>query len=784
MAGYLIIESRDPKQFRDVEMDYGLAVDLVNQGQDVTLMLVQNGINPVNRGADTGIFSPLLYRLSYLGKGTASILIALALAGGVFIGTQVANPGASSGPQADRQGAANPEAPRVGAPSPAPKPPQTVPGKPAVAAKAAPKAPVIPAVPTAKVNPDQKAIVGAAARRKVPLGAYGKGPKDALVNIVEFSDFECPFCGRVNPTIDKIMSEYAGKVRVEFRHNPLPFHKNAPRASQAALAAGAQGKFWDMHDKLFANRSALDRASLDKYAEEIGLDMVKFKAAMDSGDLQKVIDTDLAIGKKAGVRGTPNLFINGRNLVGAQPFDRFKPIIDEEIAIAEKLLKSGVSKGKLYATLMASASDAPPPAPRKPAPPREVASKEVYKVPVAGAATKGGKLPKVTIVEFSDFQCPFCNRVNPTIAKILETYGDDVQVAFRHLPLGFHKNARPAAIAAEAARKQGKFWEMHDKLFANQRALASEDLEKYASEIGLDVEKFKTDITDTTIAKRVDDDSKFSQSIGNTGTPGFFVNGRKVSGAQPFDAFKKVIDEEMKKADAKLKTGVSREALYAEIIKNGLTKAAPRPRRPGSPDPAAVYKADATDAPSRGATDALVTVVMFSDYQCPFCSKVEPTLAKLLEDYEGKLRVVWRDLPLSFHKDAMPAAIAAREAGRQGKFWEMHDLLFKNQRQLDRASLEKYAGELSLDMTKFKAALDGQTDKAKIQADVAMGNKIGARGTPAFFINGRSLSGAQPYDNFKALVEEELKKAEAMVKKGTPAAKVYETIMKTAKTSV
>ena len=189
-------------------------------------------------------------------------------------------------------------------------------------------------------------------------------------------------------------------------------------------------------------------------------------------------------------------------------------------------------------------------------------------------------------------------------------------------------------------------------------------------------------------------------------------------------------------------------------------------------------------APVKGAKDALVTIVQFSDFQCPFCSRVEPTIDQVMKEYQGKVRVAWRDLPLPFHPNAMPAAIAARAAGEQGKFWEMHDKIFADQQHLDRETYEKYARELGLNMGKFKAALDAQKGKEAIEADAAAGGKIGARGTPAFFINGKFLSGAQPFEAFKAKIDEELKTAEGMVAKGTPKAHVYEALLKDAKTDV
>ena len=624
-------------------------------------------------------------------------------------------------------------------------------------------------------------------RFRVPLEGTPRGPASAKVNIVAFSDFQCPFCSRVTPTLDRIMKDYNGQVRMFFRHNPLPFHADAPLASEASLAADAQGKFWEMHDKLFTNQQNIKRPDLEKYAQELGLDMGKFKSFLDANSGDKRIKADMALASQIGVQGTPNFFINGRPVRGALPFEEFKKVIDEEIKTADKLIAQGTVPGLVYSKLMARARTSPTPAPAQPNQPAAKgpgAAAEIYKVAVGDAPTKGGKQPKVTIVEFSDFQCPFCSRVNPTIATLMKDYGNDIQVAFRHLPLPFHENAMPAAEAAEAAREQGKFWEMHDKLFANNTALDRASLEKYGQEIGLNMGKFKAAMDSHKFKDRIKHDSDDAEKFGARGTPNFFINGRNLRGAQPVEAFKAAIDDEIKKADAQLKSGTSRAGLYAALTKDGLDKAAPppaAPAAPGEPDPGTAFKAEVGAAPVRGPKDALVTIVMWSDFQCPFCSRVEPTIAKVREEYKDKVRVVWKDLPLPFHQNAMPAATAARAAGEQGKFWEMHDKLFANQANLDRPSLEKYASELGLNMGKFKAALDSEKFKKEIQADSDAGAKIGARGTPAFFVNGKFLSGAQPFESFKAKIDAEMKTAEALTAKGTPRSKVYETLMKEAK---
>ncbi len=134
-----------------------------------------------------------------------------------------------------------------------------------------------------------------------------------------------------------------------------------------------------------------------------------------------------------------------------------------------------------------------------------------------------------------------------------------------------HNRAQPAAQAAEAAGKQGKFWEMHDKIFENMKDLTDENFAKWAGEIGLNVEQFKKDMEDPEVKKKIADQQKLGIQLGARGTPAFFINGRYLSGAQPKEAFKALIDEEMKKADALIAKGIAKDKVYEETIKNGKT---------------------------------------------------------------------------------------------------------------------------------------------------------------------------------------------------------------------
>ena len=166
------------------------------------------------------------------------------------------------------------------------------------------------------------------------------------------------------------------------------------------------------------------------------------------------------------------------------------------------------------------------------------------------------------------------------------------------------------------------------------------------------------------------------------------------------------------------------------------------------------------DEPSKGPANAPVTIVEFSDFQCPFCSRVVPTLKRIEEQYGSKVRIVFRDLPLTqIHKNAAKAAEAATCAHEQGKFWEMHDKLFANQAALTVDDLKKTAGSLGLDQQAFDTCLDSGRHTAEWQADTAEAATYGIGATPAFLVNGRLLSGAQPYDNFARVIDEELERA-------------------------
>jgi protein-disulfide isomerase len=194
----------------------------------------------------------------------------------------------------------------------------------------------------------------------------------------------------------------------------------------------------------------------------------------------------------------------------------------------------------------------------------------------------------------------------------------------------------------------------------------------------------------------------------------------------------------------------------AQVPQPLIQPPSPTPQQPIQPTK---LKIDIDDDPMKGSKNAPVTIVEFSDFQCPFCGRFfTQTLPSIEKEYidTGKVKFVYRDFPLGFHPNAQPAAEAAECANEQGKFWEYHDEIFKNQEQLSSDLYIQLAEELSLDVEKFKKCVEAGKYKQEVQDDFDYGKSVGVTGTPAFFINGIKIVGAQPFENFKKIIDAEL----------------------------
>ena len=204
--------------------------------------------------------------------------------------------------------------------------------------------------------------------------------------------------------------------------------------------------------------SVISVPKLKIYAKELGLNTRKFNKCLDSGEKKTLVDKDTKYGSSLGVQGTPGFFINGRFLGGAFPFSAFKEIIDKEISGTSSNSCADYTESNLKNQCDETGTD------------QSKAFKLVAKdVDVSGMTAKGPKNTKVTIVEFSDFECPFCVRAYPTVKQVLKEYKDDVKLYYKQFPLvQIHPNALKAAEASLCAADQGKFWEFHDKIFETE----------------------------------------------------------------------------------------------------------------------------------------------------------------------------------------------------------------------------------------------------------------------------------------------------------------------------
>jgi protein-disulfide isomerase len=594
------------------------------------------------------------------------------------------------------------------------------------------------------------------------------GKRDAPVTIVQYSDFQCPYCSRVEPTLDQVRQAYGpDKVRIVWKSNPLPFHQNAKPAAEAAqgtFVLAGNDAFWKFHDTAFKNQGSLSEESYAKWAQEAGVkDMAAYRAGLSSHKWADKVDKDLNDGKTDGVQGTPSFFVNGIFINGAQPFDNFKKTIDQELQKAQAKIAAGTPKNRIYTELSKENKKTQP---AKDDDAEKADDTTVFKVPVGNSAALGSPNALVTIIEFSDFQCPFCGRVEPTLKSIRDKYGDKVRLVWKNEPLPFHPAAEPAAEAAlEVRAEKGDkgFWDLHDKFFVDQKILMNgsapnvDAIVKTASETGASSEKVKKAISDHLHKKDIDADQDLGEDLQANGTPHFFINGRRLVGAQPQEKFEKVIDEEIKKAQDLIAKGTRPSEVYEVLVKDG--KGAPEPEKKDVP------KSLPSNDPARGNTSAKVTVHEWSDFQCPFCGRVEPTVEQVIKDYGDRIKFVWHDMPLPMHADAPLAAQAGREAYAQkgpSAFWSLHDKMFANQQKLKRDDLDGYAKELNLNMDKWKAALDGSTHTSEIDADKKAGNDDAINGTPAFLIvpasasSGYFINGAQSYGKFRKLIERAL----------------------------
>jgi len=338
---------------------------------------------------------------------------------------------------------------------------------------------------------------------------------------------------------------------------------------------------------------------------------------------------------------------------------------------------------------------------------------------------------KIVIMVFADLSSTETAKAEPALTKVLRDFPKDVQILFKHNPAAASAGSELAHEALVEAARQGKFWEMYDRLIAHPGELKAADLQAHAKAIGLDAAAFGTALDAHTHQAAVARDVAEARALGIEGPFALYINGRRGAGAPPAGALDALIKNMLAGGDG-----------------SGPVKATPT-------------SLDLRGAPARGAATAPVTIVEFSDFQCGFCQRATSTVSEILNRYDGKVRLVFKHFPIEGHNDAPLAHRAAMAANQQGKFWEMHDRIFANQRAMKRDDLLAHAKALGLDVAKFTADMDSPAFEQVFARDHQEGEALGVDGTPTFYVNGTPVVGAVPLATFSAAIDAALAAAPA-----------------------
>jgi protein-disulfide isomerase len=602
---------------------------------------------------------------------------------------------------------------------------------------------------------------------EIPIGEHDAawGDPNAPCTIVMFQDIECPFCRRSWNTMNELEKQYGGRIRFVYKHFPLPFHDEAmpsARVAQAVFELRGAAAFRNFISNAFEARGELNDEHLRQMAVSTGVAASALNQVLldQKSAAWRKLDDDAVLARVLSVEGTPHFFINGARLVGAQPIEEFRRVIDAELASAQQLRSAGTLPQTVYGTRV-KANLALEPEEERVAGGSAAGDSgddaQIYRVPVNHQPVLGPSNAPVTIVEFIDYECPFCRRVEATREQLSKKYPDQLRFVIRHNPLPFHSRALPAArLAIEAFKEKGNtgFWSMHRRILQSEQ-LDDASLLALAKAENLDPKRAKRAVESAVYADILDEDSALATDVRASGTPHFFINGVRLSGAQPQQSFERIIDDQLAKAKALIKNGTAGAAVYSAIMQKAVEY---DPFEHKSIPPPSVKN------PQRGSPSAPVVVDVFMDFQCPFCSRILPILDQLNGAFPGKLRFVYRSRPLSFHPRARVAAEAALEAFKQGGnagFWKMLERLFSVQSvygAYELPELERYAREQGLDVSRFRQALNDHEHEAEIAADESIADGADISGTPACVIDGMYISGAQPLESFKQAVRTALAK--------------------------
>lgn len=582
-----------------------------------------------------------------------------------------------------------------------------------------------------------------------------QGSSKALVTVVGFLDFECTFCAMGFDTLKQLRSKYSdADLRIVFKHLPLQSHEHAVPAAiagQAVQDVAGSDAFFQFAELVFKNGGEISYQNLADWANAAGAPPELYNEAVGNEVTLRRVAQDAGLAHQLGVDSTPAFYINGQLLSGAQPIEVFEQTIEQEIAAMKA--SGSASWRDTYQARVATNMKASLVTALLAQDPSDL------KVPVDDSPVLGSKDALVTLVMFTDFECPFCKRGEDTVRKLQTKYKENLRVVFKHLPLPFHERARPAALlAAQIYEKKGAsaFFSAAHQLFLINEELSDENLSQIGRNHALSKEEIEVSLRDQSppLSERLERDRILADDVLARGTPHFFINGKRLTGARPAAHFEALFEYELKRAQALVAQGTKPAQVYEALQETALS--------PGAPTKITLPVA-IEGQPTRGSAQAPVVIHIFSDFECPYCQKGERDLLELSEAYPTQLRFIWHDLPLPFHDRARPAARAGRYVfSRKGSsgFWKMHAALFNlegEEAELSDEQIVAHAKQLGLSEAQVRAALTDETWDEGIDADIALADSLGIHGTPAYIIGGYLVTGARPLNHLTRMVELALK---------------------------
>jgi len=383
-----------------------------------------------------------------------------------------------------------------------------------------------------------------AARYQVPRdGAMVRGSADALVTVVEFGDYACVHTAQMEGILRKLLAE-SPDVRLVWHDDPLFLHPHALLAAKAARAAAAQGRFWEMHDRLIADPSAIDRDRILQLARELGLDLIRFEGALSSRSVEGEIERDADLAAAFGVLGTPVFFVNGRRVQGEQSLAFFRSLVRRELATARAAASGGISAAEAYRAVIRDAIG-PTRAPDSVAVQSDADPNNVYRVPVGTSPVAGPADAKVTLILWGNFESADSANALRKADAVMRRHPADVRVVWKNMFGPEHRRAMMEAQAAMAAHAQGRFWPVARAMLAERHALYYDDLIAVARRAGVDVERFRDALDHDRFEKEVEDEIRAGRAVGVHSAPMLFVNGRRIWGGESESSLDKMIRAEI-----------------------------------------------------------------------------------------------------------------------------------------------------------------------------------------------------------------------------------------------